>query len=167
MKITDKRHLYWLAGILEAEGSFLAPSPSDANVPRISISMTDEDIIAHVADLFGVKYQTLKRRNEKHKTPYATRLKGYRAAVLMRELYPLMSKRRRGQIDRALANYRDKPDKKGQNAGFVKLTDGKVREIKRRLASGETQKTIAQEFGVSRHTISDINCSATWLHVQI
>lgn len=161
----QKLTLYWLAGILEAEGSFLAPPPSEPNSPRITIAMTDEDVIVRVSDAFGVKYQIWHPKNERHKTVYLAHVSGRHAADLMRELYPLMSKRRQGQIDRALENHNYKPNQKGQNAGFVKLTDDQVREIKKRLANGETQTSIAAVFGVSPRAISDIYCGKTWGHI--
>jgi DNA-binding NarL/FixJ family response regulator len=163
----DQRTLYWLAGLLEAEGSFIAPVPSAPNTPTISISMTDEDVIARVAEAFGVKYHAWQSKNTSHKTTYLCHLRGYRGADLMRELYPLMSERRRGQIDRALTNYVYKPNKKGQNQGFSKLKDAQVIEIKRRLAAGESQKTIADAFNVSPRAISDINCGKTWGHITL
>jgi hypothetical protein len=163
----ELRTLYWLAGILEAEGSFIAPLPSAPNTPVISIAMTDEDIIARVAEIFSVKYHPARPHNEKHKLAYVAHLKGYRAADLMRELYPLMSLRRQEQINRALENYIYKPNKKGQNNGQSKLTEEQAKEIKRRLASGETQSRIAAAFNISQRAISDINCGTTWSHITI
>ncbi len=163
----DSKTLYWLAGLLEAEGSFIAPPPSSPNTPLISISMTDEDVIARVANIFGVKYQSSHPKNEKHKVAYLTRLKGFRAADLMRALYPLMSRRRQNQIERALENYVYKPNKKGQNNGQSKLTEEQVKEIKVRLERGEVGRQIARDYKVSQRAISDINCGKTWNHVKI
>ena len=47
-----------------------------------------------------------------------------------------------------------------------KLTEGKVRRIKKSLRRGVTQKVIAERFGVTRGTISSINNGKTWRHVQ-
>lgn len=47
-----------------------------------------------------------------------------------------------------------------------KLTESDVREIKKRLASGEKQKDIAEEFGVFKSTISKINIGETWSWVK-
>lgn len=163
----EKRTLYWLAGILEAEGSFIAPLPSSPNTPLISISMTDEDVVARVAEIFGVKYQSFRPKNKKHKISYLTRLKGYRAADMMRDLYPLMSKRRQQQIDHTLENYVYKPNKKGQNNGQSKLTEEQVKEIKLRLAQGQVGRRIAKDYNISQRAVSDINCGKTWAHVKI
>jgi hypothetical protein len=163
----DQKTLFWLAGLLEAEGSFIAPPPSSPNTPLISVSMTDEDIISRVAAIFGVKYQRSHPKNKQYKTAYVTRLKGYRAADMMGELYPLMSKRRQKQIERALENYIYKPNKKGENNGQSKLTELQVREIKIRLIKGEVGWQIAKEYNISRRAISDINCGKTWSHIKV
>ena len=52
MKETD---LTWLAGLLEGEGSFLKAPPSDPNCPRISLEMTDKDVVERAALLMQGK----------------------------------------------------------------------------------------------------------------
>lgn len=163
----DQKTLYWLAGLLEAEGSFIAPPPSEPNNPRISVAMTDEDVIARIAKIFGVKYHIWHPKNENHKTAYLAKLRGRRAVDLMQELYPLMSHRRQKQIDLALTNHVYRPDGKGENHGNSKLNDEKIREIKYLLAMGEKQHVIAQKFNISERAISDINCGKTWKHITV
>ncbi len=46
-----------------------------------------------------------------------------------------------------------------------KLTDNKVIEILDRLADGEKQTAIAEFYGVTPPTISNINCGAIWKHI--
>jgi hypothetical protein len=163
----NETDFYWLAGLHEAEGSFIAPPPSSPNTPRISISMTDEDIIAQVARIIEAQYPNWEPTKENYKTAYLVNIKGYRAADLMHALYPLMSKRRQRQIDVALQNYVYKPNKKGQNNGQSKLMDEQVCEIKRRLANGETQASIAVLFQISQRAVSDIKCGKTWAHIKV
>lgn len=92
MEIVD---LAWLAGILEGEGSFLKAPPSDPGRPRISLQMTDEDVVARAAVLLGVKYSSSKdRKRPTWKPTFQLQVKGKRAAGLMRELYPQMGQRR-------------------------------------------------------------------------
>lgn len=55
----------------------------------------------------------------------------------------------------------------GARQPLAKLTDMKVREIKRRLKLGQTQKSIAAEFGVGPTAIGNINVGLTWKHVVI
>jgi hypothetical protein len=102
MKDTD---LYWLAGLLEDEGSFLAPTPSSPRRPIISLEMTDEDIVALVASLFGHAYHKTgeaRRKGNGWKMSYVVRYRGHPAVLLMLRLRPLMGLRRQLQIDRAL-----------------------------------------------------------------
>lgn len=106
--ITDKRQLYWLAGLLEGEGSFLAPMPSAPNRPIVRLMMTDEDVVARAAALLDCKYHRIKIKREGAKDAFNIALRGYRAYLLMQALYPLMSTRRKAQIDRALASYAPK-----------------------------------------------------------
>jgi len=52
----DEQDLYWLAGLLEGEGSFLKPAPCEPKHPRVALCMTDFDIVMRAANLFGVNY---------------------------------------------------------------------------------------------------------------
>jgi len=105
LKLAD---LHWLAGLLEGEGCF-AWQKSTKNryqykYPRISLTMTDKDIVARVASLFDVRclgpygpYGKLHRGHVR-KVVYSTQLYGPRAVSLMRRLYPLMGRRRSSKI---------------------------------------------------------------------
>lgn len=55
---------------------------------------------------------------------------------------------------------------KGSKNRHAKLTDEQVSEIKRRLDTGEKQKDIAEWFGVSQPTISEIKSGKAWKHVK-
>ena len=80
-----ERDLAWLAGLLEGEGSFLKAPPSNPNCPRISLEMTDKDIVERAAALMegkAVKRETLK--NPLWKSTYRVIIKGSRAVALMR-----------------------------------------------------------------------------------
>lgn len=44
----------------------------------------------------------------------------------------------------------------------ARLTNESVRQIRRQLAVGRTQKSLAKEYGVSRATIGDIKGERTW-----
>lgn len=54
---------------------------------------------------------------------------------------------------------------KGTGHHLCKLTDDKVREIRRRYASGEMQKNLRTEFGLSLGHISDIISGKKWAHI--
>lgn len=54
----------------------------------------------------------------------------------------------------------------GERQHLAKLTADNVREIRRRLRSGERQKDIAAAFGVTREAITRINIMRNWKHVE-
>jgi|WetSurMetagenome_2_1015567.scaffolds.fasta_scaffold02463_4 hypothetical protein len=55
---------------------------------------------------------------------------------------------------------------KGENVYGAILNDDKVRDIRKRIASGERNRPIAESFGVSIHTIHLIRHNKTWKHAQ-
>lgn len=55
----------------------------------------------------------------------------------------------------------------GERSHAAKLNDEKVREIKRRLQSGETPRFIAPDYGVVPGTIGFIASGETWRHITI
>lgn len=141
----EEKDLYWLAGLLEGEGSFCKGPPSCPNSVLISIQMTDEDIISRVANLFGVSYFFIKSKNEKWKDTYSTRVRGKSAVNLMLQLKPLMGLRRQGQIENALSCY--KPERKT-------FLDEDIKVIKEMQSSGMLHREIAEFFDVRREVIT-------------
>jgi hypothetical protein len=142
---TCSNEFLWLAGLLEAEGTFLKPAPSGLRCPIVSCRMTDRDVIERVSLAFG----TSVGANDKgpYRTEYAVTAKGSRAADLMTDLRPFMGSRRRAAIDRALEDY---------EPAARKLDHPRAEEIRRRHASGETVSSIARCFGVARQTIHPV-----------
>ena len=75
----DRKDLYWLAGLLEGEGSFQKPAPCEPKYPRITIKMTNRDIIERVAALFERNYiHTRKHSRLDWKDSHGTLVKGKR-----------------------------------------------------------------------------------------
>ena len=134
--------LAWLAGLLEAEGSFLRPPPSSPNCPIIACRTTDRDIVERVAKAFGVRVQSNPKG--RHRTEYAATLKGANAVRLMRELRPMLGERRNRAIATSVAAYQP---------ASRKLSYVDASEIRQRRAGGQTVAGIAREFGVARQTI--------------
>jgi hypothetical protein len=155
----DYRSIHWLAGLLEGEGSFLAPPPSNPNTPAIAISMTDEDIIARVAKIFETKYHRVSARLEGAKTPYTAHLRGKPSHDLMRSLYPLMGKRRQAQIDKALQNYT--PYNLQRH-----LTPEQAQSIKRMLADGYPMRFITSEFNTTYDIVRDIKRGKSYREIE-
>ena len=150
----EEKTLYWLAGLLEGEGSFLCGPPSNPHCPIVACSMTDEDVILRLANLWGVTYGRVGEKRSVArgwKTAWAVRLHGQRAVDLMKAIRPLMSRRRQGQIDKAISSHRPK--------GFVrrKISDEQAREIVKRFREGDSAQGLAAEFGITRCTVYDLN----------
>lgn len=140
-----EQQLYWLAGLLEGEGSFCKPPPSSPNSPFVALEMTDEDVVAKVANLLEISYrQTKNRKPGIWKRSFFLQLRGKRAVVLMKELYPLMGLRRKAQIDRALAAY--DPLLRFRK-GLPSASELAI------LNEKHSMRTLAKMFGCSRQTI--------------
>jgi hypothetical protein len=150
--MSENEEFYWLVGLLEGEGSFMKPPPSSPNAPRISINMTDEDVIARVAVIFKRKYQFIKSRNINHKDSYRVTLSGKRAIEFMIACRHIMSKRRQRQIDEALSKY-DGSLRSVKDFEQRKLTLEDEREALCRIAKGESLRSVAKSFGVCHETI--------------
>jgi hypothetical protein len=84
--------------------------------------MTDRDIVVRVAELFQRAVVATRPRQKNHKVPYLTTVKGTSAARMMQALAPLMSPRRRGQIERALGNHH--PKRRARRVAEDLITDG-------------------------------------------
>jgi hypothetical protein len=139
----------WLAGLLEGEGSFLKGAPSSPNGIKVSIQMTDEDIIKKVADIFNLKYWTSKdNRNPAWKRLYVLNIKGKTAFELMKLLKPYMGQRRQGQIQRAMDSYDPLYKAKSQR----KYSDDQVREVRKLYSNGKSIKEIIPMVKMSQRT---------------
>lgn len=147
MKISNL-DLYWLAGYLEGEGSFIKGPPSSPGSPGITASTTDEDIAKRAADLLGVSYCACKKKKAHWKQPFRFSKKGHEAVEIMKLLHPLMGVRRKKQIDLACASL---------NLSYRKLSKSDISEICIRCKDGRfTQRQIAKDFSVSREAVNKI-----------
>jgi hypothetical protein len=97
--------LCWLAGITEAEGSFIAGTPSHPRRTVMHVTTTDDDIAQRLSDLLGVRISIQKPSKDHYKQPYRVVLAGGSAVSLMNLLYPYMGERRRVGIEYARASH--------------------------------------------------------------
>jgi hypothetical protein len=137
--------LAWLAGLLEAEGTFLCPPPSAPNCPVVSCRMTDRDVVERVAERFGTA--VLSNDKGRYRTEYAAVLKGSGAVAFMADIKPLMGIRRQQAIDEAIGSY---------TPPTRKLNFSDAEEIRRRSVSGESVSSLARFYKVARQTIHPI-----------
>jgi hypothetical protein len=149
--------LYWLAGLLEGEGSFLAGPPSSPRSPAVQVSMVDRDIVERAAALLGVAVTVVPSRRDGWRTAYGARVRGSRAVLWMRRLHPLMGARRRAQIERAVASHGPDPRRR--------LDDASAVEALAHLANGESVRAVAERFGTSVWCIYDLRLGRTHAHL--
>lgn len=99
----------WLAGLLEGEGSFLTLTDRQGGreyrYPKVTVNMTDRDVIERVASLFGTSVYDLPIYQKGRKPSFRAQIAGAKAAEWMRLLRPWMGQRRRDSIDAVLAEY--------------------------------------------------------------
>lgn len=161
--LIENSDLHWLSGLLEGEGSFLKGPPSTPRQPRISLTMTDEDIIQRVAALWNVKYHCAGKRRclQNNWAPaWGVCLKGGRAVSLMKQLKPLMGRRRQLQIERAIASYESIPHP------TTRLNENAVSEIKGLLKNRIAVKILAAQYNVNKSTIYQIKWGTNWAWVE-
>lgn len=87
--------LYWAAGFLEGEGSFVYASQTQ----RVTAGQKQKAPLIKLKEVFGGSIYTSQRRSGPF---HGWTLTGPRARGLMMTLYTLMSPRRKSQIKRAL-----------------------------------------------------------------
>jgi hypothetical protein len=97
--------LYWLAGILEGEGTFMSGTPSNPNSPIARICMTDRDIVTRAALLLDRAVTPVRARQPHYKPPYITQIKGVEAVGLMRAMRTVLGPDRQRQIDHVIDSW--------------------------------------------------------------
>ena len=112
--MTPDQELAWLAGLLEGEGTFFTVRSQPAGCrrsyfyPLVALGMTDADVVARVAGIFGVGWRLVSNTRGKKKY-YRTVATGSRAANIMRAILPFMGERRAAKIREVLAAYDSRP----------------------------------------------------------
>ena len=105
--MTQTKDIYWLAGLLEGDGSFSNSNGS----PHIQLSMADVDVVKRAQRALRAKrVRSYSRQRHDGRTGpthwHETRITGTRAAGWMMTLYPLMGQRRQARIRELLAAWR-------------------------------------------------------------
>lgn len=105
--------LYWLAGLLEGEGSFLSvPTRQGAHrykTPRIQLCMTDRDVVERAARILNAPVHGPYADHRPNCKPRHQLCVGNRrAASWMMTLYCLLGERRQAAIRSALTDWKRK-----------------------------------------------------------
>ncbi len=140
----------WLAGLLEGEGCF-----HFNKTPKITVSMTDEDVIARIAAFFATPYHSRRPKDENCKMVFITEVHSVKAIALMNAILPFMGLRRAAKIREVmmLADARQGP-RRGEQSNHAKLTDAQAAQIRACYIKGirkneNSSSAIAARFGVS------------------
>ena len=173
MKLPDtinERDLYWLAGLLEGEGSFTTAGRRGRSTrqPVIALGMTDEQPVKRAAQLMGSSVYSYQPRRPNSKRNYQMRVNGKNAVPWLLVLKPLLSPRRQSQIDHCLEVAEAMPGTaRGERNGHAKLNPTAVKAI-RWIQSNRpdiSQDRIAKLYGVNQTTMSHIRTGHTWQHI--
>ena len=135
----------WVAGLMEGEGYF----GSNRGHLRLSLQMTDRDVVERAADLLGARLCRRQEAAREHWTPtWQSTVYGRRALDIAERLEPFMGYRRRDQIQKMRERHR--PPKR-----FVAPPERVVRnlEIARRHRAGESGPVLAAEFGMTHQNV--------------
>jgi hypothetical protein len=96
----------YLAGLYEAEGAFIAGTPSKPRTPVVILGMTDCDVVKRVGEMLRVAVLTVKAGSARWKTVYRVHLNGGRAVSFLKLLHPYMGERREAQIQALMDCYK-------------------------------------------------------------
>jgi len=101
----SSKDLYWAAGFIEGEGSFVALSTT----ARVSVEQVNQEPVLRLLTLFGgslrryQKYHNPTLYNKQRHPTWTWTATGSRARGIIMTLYSLMSAKRQGQMYRAVA----------------------------------------------------------------
>ena len=107
-KLYDPLQVIWLAGLLEGEAWIGEDNQGwERTTPSIQISMTDKDVVEHVADLFSVNARQFRAKTWKahYKDQYRVRATGQRALLILQAILPWFGKRRASVARNLLSKY--------------------------------------------------------------
>lgn len=137
----EMKDLYWLAGILEGEGSFcfVEPRPGHNGRPTVQIHMIDRDIIDRVGTLFGANVSTRKRRGSMRTDAHQVFLSGGKAIAWMMTLYTLMGLRRQRQIRTCIFHWKKLP------SNFLDRRSAWVKDLNQASAQPESNVDLIDE----------------------
>jgi hypothetical protein len=141
----------WLAGYLEAEGSFCSVNTNVGGKThpglQISLNTTDIDVAQRAAAILGGRVYSYNSKNNplSKKPAWCTRLPGYRAAAMMRQLAPYMGIRRMLQISASLSKW-DARLVKRREPGLAPTCHPERKHI----ARGLCRRCYERDFGTRR-----------------
>lgn len=105
----DDAVIYWVAGIIEGEGSIHQNKTHKGGYlyPRIRVNMTDQDIIQRLFDITGIGTitgpQKAPSRKEHWKENYVWAVSRKEEVFrLLGAIYPILGQRKQAQVERCI-----------------------------------------------------------------
>ncbi len=129
----DTKDIIWLAGLLEGEGCFNMSGSRNGSA-RISLNMTDKDVVERAASIMKAPLR-IRPKRENRKQVFSTELFSNRAAAWMMTLYPLMGMRRKQAIEDTLSIWKNQRFKNKSGLGRKNPRSKKEREQSETAAS--------------------------------
>jgi len=109
--MADMKKIWWLAGLLDADGCFTIRKERICKSPVIQLCMTDKDTVIKAAKVMDAYRVTeAKHKTSSGKSIYRLNLSGSRAAQWMSILWPILSNRRQDRIEEILTTYNAAPN---------------------------------------------------------
>ena len=142
--------IYWAAGFIDGEGSFTLAGKN----PRVSVPQLDDELLLRLKSLFtGWIYKKRDISNKLSSNGISVwGITGSRAVGVMMTLYPLMSQKRKRQIEKVLLVWKSTPNSTGSGHYKVKTSDEDAIIAMKRVVSGESMTSVAKSIGYNNHT---------------
>jgi hypothetical protein len=150
--MTTELDIAWFAGLMEGEGSFTL---KDSAYPRLSMQLTDLDVLEKVKRLFGGHIYECTKREEHHKQCWAWVLTDLQTVVaLSKSLLPFLGQRRAGKATECIVLGEALLDKRSNKVTCIKRMRDLVHEL--HSTGNYTHQDIATTLGVDRSYVSHI-----------
>ena len=164
-----KKDLYWLAGLLEGDGSFYFQA-----TPSIKLSMTDRDVVKKAALIMGASLlgPYIDKRTNTRKPMWMANLCGPKALSLLEKLLPHMGERRTARIKSIQLECEKRPGRgnhprnRGSDHPNSKLNPVAVRVIRFLFDAGVPKLSLARAHSVSVKTIEHVGNRYSWKSVE-
>jgi hypothetical protein len=132
------------AGILEGEGTF---SLSHTGSAKASCEMTDYDVVAELADLFGGSVSEVARRNPKWKQSWRWLASGRTAYEAMEAILPYMFSRRKEKLISIMEPWAKMDADRSARSSYLD-------EIAQRYLDGEgSLRELASKYGTTAQSV--------------
>jgi hypothetical protein len=151
----------WAAGVFEGEGCISTASRQlvrgkTRSYPRITVAMTDRDVVERVQKILDVGSIHSSPRGKNKTMWYLNISNAGDVTYVLRLFFPYLGDRRREKALWALRVCKENFQRTKENTNTAKLNADKAREIRLKLVAGVPPPELAREYDVGRSTIYGI-----------